>query len=163
MQKLLIISLLFCVCVACKKQAPVEEAQIAVVEDFSFKNMPNTIALTDKATEKLQSWKAYHSFEKSFDVFKRARNTEDLKLAITDLIDKETELAKSDYPEVYNVSQIKSRQLIMKTFLLKIKGHLDNQQEVKEPVKELLLARNAIRNQFNRILKDTLDTKSILE
>ncbi|TKD67009.1 hypothetical protein [Flavobacterium sp. ASW18X] len=163
MQKLLIICTFFLVCFACKEKAPIQEQQNAVAAEFSFKNMPNPIPLTDKATEKLKPWTAYQDFEKSFDVFRRARNTEDLKLAVTDLIEKETALEKSDYPEAYNIAQIKSRQLILKTFLLKIKGHLDNQQEVKEPVKELLLARNAMRNQFNRILKDTLDTKSILE
>ena len=37
--------------------------------------------------------------ENSIDVLKRAYNTEDLELAIEDLIDKEKGLSESTYPE----------------------------------------------------------------
>ncbi|WP_141239621.1 hypothetical protein [Croceivirga radicis] len=163
MRKLLVLySLLFFV-FSCKDQEDTGANETdKPVAEFTFKSMPVDVELSDAAREELKNWKTYDAFENSFAVFKKSRNTEDLKLAVADLLEKEARWAKDTFPEPYDNNQIKSRQTILRNFLLKTKGYLEMQEDVKEPIKEVLVARNALRNHFNRIARDTIDIKLLL-
>jgi len=92
----------------------------------------------------------------------RAVNKEDLILAIDDLLAKEAVLRKSSYPEQFKKPQITSRQKVLRTFLLKIKGGLDESTPVNDAIKQMVISRNAFRNQFNVIVNNKLDADLIL-
>ncbi len=162
MHKFLIALLIVLISTGCKRQ-PGEEVMLQEEEqDFSFRNMPKTPEINSAAGEILKDWKEYQDLENSFSVLRRASNTEDLKLAIDDLIEKEVAMAQGEYPAPFDQLQIRSRQRVLRTFLLKIKGNLAENRDVEEPMKQMLEGYNALKNQFNRITSNTLDKKLIL-
>ena len=84
-----------------------------------------------------------------------------MKLAIDDLLEKEAALAKGEYPAPFDQLQIKSRQQVVRTFILKIKGNLEDRQGVQEAMVQMLEAYNAMKQQFNILKSNTLDKELI--
>ncbi len=111
----------------------------------------------------LKSWPEFNALETSFDALYSIENKEDLKLVIEDLIEKQNLLADSKYPEFFDISQVRSRQKVFKTYVLKAKDYLEFQQDPQEPTLEMIDAYNIFRDHFNIIINSTLDTKLILE
>lgn len=132
-------------------------------EAFSFQNFPQERPIDQKALPIVNSWPEFKAMENSFSVLKRALNTEDLMLAIDDLIEKEKELSEASYPEEFDKLQIRSRQQVFRTFLYKVKGNLVDRRDVNKPMNQLLEAYNALIEQFNVLINNTLDAKLILD
>ena len=93
----------------------------------------------------------------------KATNNEDLALAIDDLIEKEKKLEAGQYPELFDSFQVKSRQMVMRTFLYKAKTSIMENQPTTEPTIKVLEAYNSIRKQLNVIMNSQLDKKLILD
>ncbi len=129
---------------------------------FSIQDYPKLVEMGANVLAVVSSWPEFMAMEDSFDVLKRASNTEDLKLAIDDLIEKEKALAAGDYPEAFDKLQIKGRQQLFRTFLYKVRGNLIDNRDINEGMEELVNAYNAFKNQFNVISGNTLDAKLIL-
>ncbi len=163
MQKLWIYFLLIGIVFSCKKETQPEVADANLSEFTAFQNTPKTQDINAEAMIILKDWAEFTSFQKSFDFMYRAGNNEDLVLAIDDLLEKENNLRESKYPEEFDKTQIRSRQKVLRTFLLKVKASLVENTDVNEPVKQMLTARNAFRYQFNIIVSNKLDTKLILD
>ena len=163
MQKLLIYFVLIGVVFGCKKEVKPEVVDNSATQFVSFQNTPDTQKINLQAEGVLSAWPEFQALQNSFEVMYRAENNEDLVLAIDDLIEKEKGLRESTYPETFNKEQIKSRQKVLRTFLLKVKASLAESTDINEPIKQMLIARNAFRNQFNRIVSNKLDTKLILD
>ncbi len=130
---------------------------------FNYQKMPKKLDLNPEATKLVEDWVEFKTLSSSFDVLYRARNNEDLILAIDDLIEKEKLLAASTYPGVLDDFQIKSRQRVLKTYFLKVKASILNNHDATEPTIEMLEAYNAFRRQFNVVLNSQLDEKLILD
>lgn len=162
MQKLLIYFVLIGSFFSCKKEGKPDTVVNSTTQFVSFQNTPKTVTINAEASKILNSWPEFQALQNSFEVMYRAENNEDLVLAIDDILEKEKALRESIYPEVFDKEQIKSRQKVVRTFLLKIKASLAESTDVNEPIKQMLTARNAFRNQFNRIISSKLDTKLIL-
>ena len=163
MQKLLIYFVLIGIFLGCKKEVKPDTVVNSTTQFVSFQNTPKTLAFNAEASKILSSWPEFQALQNSFEVMYRAENNEDLILAIDDILEKEKGLRESIYPEAFNKEQVKSRQKVVRTFLLKIKASLAESTDVNEPIKQMLTARNAFRNQFNRIISNKLDTKLILD
>ena len=131
--------------------------------DFDIAQLPKKINANAKSNEILQAWPEYNALETSFDLLYNAKNKEDLKLMIEDLIEKQKLLEVSEYPETFNKPQIKSRQKVFKTYVLKVKASLEDRKETMTPAKEMVTAYNALKTQFNVIVNNTLDTTLILD
>jgi len=154
--------LIYLLLFSCKeKQAPALETD-GEAASFTFQNMPKINAVNDDVTEILGDWEAFQELNNSFQVLFRASNSEDLALAVDDLLEKEKLLRESKYPETFETSQIKSRQKVFRTFLLKIQASIQDRTDVYEPMKQMLLAYNAMRRQFNVIENNKLDIDLIL-
>jgi hypothetical protein len=147
----------------CKNERPEEVEEEAAPEAFSFQNYPALIELEPDVLSVVDSWPEFMAMENSVSVLKRATNTEDLKLAIEDLIAQEKTLAEGDYPQAFDKLQIKSRQQVFRTFLYKIQGNLLDNRDFDEAMKQMIEAYNAYKNQFNVISGNTLDAKLILD
>ncbi len=130
---------------------------------FSFQDYPKLIELEESVLPTVSSWPEYMALENSIAVLKRATNTEDLKLAIDDLIDKEKALAESTYPAEFDKLPIKSRQQVFRTFLYKVKGNLQDNRAIQEGMEQLINAYNAYKKQYNFLSSTTLDPKLILD
>ena len=133
------------------------------VFDISTEKWPKKTPINSKAMDILKGWPEFNALETSFDALYSVENKEDLKLVIEDLIEKQNLLADSKYPESFDISQVKSRQKVFKTYVLKAKDYLEFQQDPHEPTLEMINAYNVFRDHFNIIINSTLDTKLILE
>ncbi|MEM1337001.1 MAG: hypothetical protein AAF717_05180 [Bacteroidota bacterium] len=163
MRKFVVFLAAFMLLSGCKNEGEQEGNSEQAAEDFSFRNMPKGVPIQQEALQILEDWQEYKGLEESFSVLKRASNTEDLELAIDDLIEKEAILAKGEYPVPFDQLQFKSRQRVLRTFLLKIKGNLEDRQDVEQAVVQMLEAYNAMKMQFNILTSSTLDKKLILD
>lgn len=157
------VPLVFLVFFACKEK----EAQAVETKDgnvsLSFQQMPKIAAVNGEVTKILEGWEAFQALNGSFQVLFKASNSEDLALAIDDLLEKEKLLRESEYPEAFETSEVKSRQKVLRTFLLKIQASVADRTDVYEPMKQMLLAYNAMRGQFNIITNNKLDIDLILD
>lgn len=147
---------------SCGQDKSPAQGQDSQTTGFNTKKFPKKTAINDKAAGLIKNWPEFNAFDASFDAVYRVANEEDLKLVIEDLIEKQKLLEASAYPELFNKPQIKSRQKVLKTFILKTKGNLEYRINNRETAIEMINAYNALRNQFNVMANNTLDTKSIL-
>jgi hypothetical protein len=72
-------------------------------------------------------------------------------------------LAEGTYPEPFDSFQLKSRQMVMRTFLYKTKASILDNQPTTESTVKVLEAYNAMRRQLNLIMNSQLDKKLILD
>ncbi|MBW8243002.1 hypothetical protein K1F50_09340 [Muricauda oceani] len=163
MQKLLGILVLIVLLGACKKakEAPVEVNTEAL--EFNYQKMPEKFDINAEAAAIVADWPQFKDLNSSIDVLYKATNNEDLALAIDDLIEKEKKLAEAKYPELFDTYQIKSRQMVMRTFLYKVKASIMENQPTTAPAIKVLEAYNSMRKQLNVIMNSQLDKKLILD
>ena len=90
--------------------------------DISTENWPQKSKVNSKANMILIAWSEFGDLDTTFDGLYTVENTEDLSLIIEDLIETQKYLAESDYPESFDKPQIRSRQKVFQTFILKTKG-----------------------------------------
>lgn len=138
---------------------------MAVAADYELvlDTMPKRIAVNSKAAAILSAWPEFNTLESSFDALYKAENREDLILIMEDFVENQKILEASEYPADFDKPQIKSRQKVLKTNILKVKAALEYRTEVSGSISEMIEAYNALRQQFNVTVNNTLDTKLILE
>lgn len=163
MRSVFILGALFLAFFSCNtKEKEVSSTQDQIVK-IETKKWPKKLTVAGKAATILSEWPEFNAFDSSFDAIYGVEGKEDLILIIEDLIEKQKLLAKSKYPEDFNLPQVKSRQKIALTYLLKTKGDLEYQINAEESVIAFINAYNAMRNQFNVLLNNTLNNKLILD
>lgn len=158
MRIVLEILLIFALLWSCKRGEEASQSQQPKTPIFQLQNRVPKFPLNPKATALVETWEAFVALEKSVDVLYKARSTEDAILAIDDLIEKESLLAQSSYPERFNTLPIKSRQRVVRTYLYKVKFSLLENQPATAAAVEMLQAYNALRRQFNSIVNNVLDS-----
>ncbi|WP_299798185.1 hypothetical protein [uncultured Maribacter sp.] len=119
-------------------------------------SLPAKIRVDAKAQKILQDWLEYNALEKSFDKIYTSEHIEDFQFLVDELIENQKKMEESAYPEKFNIPQIKGRQKLFKTYVLKTKGDLEYMQDPKESMKQMITAFNDLRNQFNVVVKNTL-------
>jgi len=163
MQKTLFIFALLLVLQACNSKEKTAVAPVTVSEDFDLSQLPKKTNINSNAMLLLKDWEAYTSFEKSIDAVYAAENREDLLLTMDDIIEKQKELEAAVYPKEFDIPQIKSRQRVVKTYVLKIKAGLEDRVDVTPAMIEMLQSFNAFRKQFNVTVNSSIDTKLLLD
>ncbi len=148
---------------ACRGGGENQQSSNSAVVEIDVKQLPQRSAINPRATEILKDWTAFQEMETSFDALYRVANNEDLILVVEDMILKQNELETSEYPEEFDTPQVKSRQKVFKTFLLKLKAAVEYRSDVIPPAKEMLAAYNAFREQFNVTVNNTLNLNEILD
>ncbi len=147
----------------CKEKQQAGEETQEEIEYFNYQKLPKKLQVNPEVSTILEEWEEFKALNNSIDVLYKSTNNEDLSLAIDDLLEKEKELSKGNYPELFDSFQIKSRQSVFRTMLIKVKAAILNKTDTTEPTVEMLNAYNIIRQQFNSILSSQLDTKLILD
>ncbi|WP_108424001.1 hypothetical protein [Flagellimonas amoyensis] len=163
MRKLLGILLLFSVLLGCKKTGTATEETAGEELAFNYQKLPQKAVINEKATAIVETWDEFKALNTSMDVLYKATNNEDLSLAIDDLIEKEKAMEAGQYPELFDTFQVKSRQMVLRTYLYKTKAAILEKQPTTEPAVQMLDAYNAIRKQFNVIMNSQFDVKLILD
>jgi hypothetical protein len=163
MGKLFITATLVLLLIACRQQEP--KAKIAAVSEYGLvmDSIPKRVTINTKAMAILNAWPEFSTLESSFDALYMAENREDLILIVEDFVEKQKVLEASEYPEEFDKAQIKSRQKVLKTYILKLKAALEYRSDVYEPMSEMITAYNALRTQFNVTVNNTLNTKLLLD
>jgi len=92
---------------SCKENVNDTSAKDANPIGLELEKLPKRVVVNAKATAILKDWTAYNAFNTSFDGLYNVENMEDLDLVLEDLIEKQKELAESDYPLEFNISQVK--------------------------------------------------------
>lgn len=124
--------------------------------------LPKKSAINTKASAILKDWGEYNIFETSFDRVYASENREDLILVIEDLIEKQKLLEQSTYPIEFDIPQLKGRQKVLKTYILKTKGDLEYRVNPEASLKEMIQAFNIFREQFNVVVNNTLSEDLII-
>ena len=163
MHKILIIGLLLFMFVSCKEKAQEEAVDDSSGYELSTEKWPNKLSVNSKVKTLLSEWPEYNAMDFSFDAIYNAANIEDLRLTLENIIEEQKLLEDSEYPKEFDKPQIKSRQKVFKTYVLKVKGDLIYRLDPEASVYEMINAYNALRKQFNVMLNNTLDTKLILD
>ncbi len=163
MQRLLCIIGCFLLLISCKQQAGETANEATEGVAITTEKWPKRSPIDSKAQAILGSWAEYQALETSFDALYTVENREDLNLVVEGLIETEKALEESNYPEKFAIPQVKGRQKMFKTFVLKIQGDLYYRLDTETSVVEMVNAYNSFRNQFNIIVNNTLDTKLILD
>ncbi|QLG44914.1 hypothetical protein [Costertonia aggregata] len=156
MHKIVVLWIFIFVLVSCKK-----ESKDIVQEDNTDSGLVTAkwkkkTSLNAEAQALVEDWVEFNALETSFDALYTVENIEDLTLVLEDLIQKQKQLQDADYPEAFDKPQVKSRQKVLKTFILKAKGNLEYQLDIDEVVPELIYAHNAFLNQFNVLVNNKL-------
>lgn len=149
--------------IACKEQKQELVVEDASAHEISSEKWPKKLPLKPEAQAILDDWIEFASFETSFDALHTVANREDLSLVIENMITKQNQLEESTYPKEFNIPQVKSRQKVFKTYMLKVKGDLFYRTDPQESILQMMEAYNAFRNQFNVVVNNTLDTDLILD
>lgn len=162
MAKTILLGFLLLLITACK-----QENDAAIENDSNYaistENWPKKIGVSQRSSAILNSWAEFKAYDEAIDGLYTVENTEDLSLVIEDLIEKHKLVKEANYPTEFDKPQIKSRQKVVHTFVLKTKGNLEYRLDAEEPVIALLNAYNAMRNQFNVISGNTLDINTLLK
>lgn len=162
MRKLLCITVVFTLAIGCKNSDGLSKEGESTELVFNYQKMPKKFVINPEATVILEEWVEFRDLTSSFDVLYKAKNNEDLILAIDDLIEKEKLLYKAEFPQPFDELQIKSRLRVLKTYMLKVKASILNHMDATQPTIEMLTAYNALRKQFNVVMNSQLDKKMIL-
>lgn len=149
--------------ISCKNKSAEANVSENEVPTMDTKQWTKKAAVNAKANSILSSWPDYNAFDTSVDALYNAKNLEDLAIGLEDVIEKQKLLLKSKYPEDYDVPQIKSRQKVILTYMLKLKADLEYRLPIETSIIELLEANNAMRTQFNVEINNPLDNSLILE
>lgn len=146
---------------ACKQQQSNTNPDTSRVMAIGEIQLPQLINLHPDTQKEILKWEKFQEFESSFKGLYSIENREDLKLVVQDLIEKYQELNASSPPEKLNLSQVKSRMVVVLTKLYLIKENLDYNQELESEIVAVVDAYNDLRAQMNSQLTNTLDTKTI--
>lgn len=119
-------------------------------------SLPLKSRVDSKAQPILDGWLEFTALEKSFDKIYTTEFREDFVLTVEELVENQKKLEDGEYPEAFDIPQIKGRQKIFKTYILKTKGDLEYRQNPKKSIVEMITAFNDLRNQFNVVVNNTL-------
>ena len=163
MGKTFIISVFLVLLISCKG----DKNKVVVDENSSFEisteKWQKKSSMSAKTKEEIKDWAEFNALQTSFDAIYSINNTEDLSLVLEDLIEKQKDLQKSTYPEAFNKAQIKSRQKVFHTFILKTKGDLIYRIDVQKSISQMIESHNSMLDQMNVITGNTLDLKKLLD
>lgn len=160
---LVFITLILLGITACGDQK-VEEVQEDPAQALvDLKKLPKKVAPSEDAKAILKDWTEYNALNGAVNAFYRAETKEDLLVLVDDLIEKLKLLEASDYPEDFDRSDIKSRQKVFKTYVLKIKSNMIYAINPRVAVIEAIKAYNAFNNQFSVVLSSKIDTELLLD
>lgn len=163
MFRLIIFGVILCLCTSCKEEKSDTGLNEDTGNELSVDDWPAKSSVDPKARVVLNDWPEYQTMEQSFDALFTVTNREDLSLVIDNMIEAQKNLSKSKYPEPFDSPRVKSRQKVFTTYMLKVKGDLYYRVDPKASILQMIEAYNVLRNQFNTIVNNTLDTRLILE
>lgn len=94
-------------------------------------SVPEIMTFDASVQEQIGEWEAWELFNEEMTKFQKLQ-ADNLSLSLDELIRLMEELEKSEFPEKLQIPAIKSRLLVLKTFILKTRSVSDDQGRDKE-------------------------------
>ncbi len=144
-----------------------------LVDSTSIKNAPALKGLNslenitiDKEVESIiNGWPKFRELDNKIVGFKTV-NRPRLFSYVEETETLHEELLETEFPEQYDIPQIKSRFLVFKTLLLRLKDHADDSrfsdESLVKEIKDLVDSFNAIKQQMINIGEDNIDEDEYL-
>ncbi len=159
MAKLYLLVLCLALCCQCRQARDTGQEGTTQEARLQLSGLPKKIPLTPGARELVSDWPEYLELENSLDELSRVETREDLRLLLDELLEKEKALAASDYPDLFDAPQVKGREKVFKTYLLKAKAQLEYRQNPMAATGEMMTAYNVLCDELNTMVRGTLDRK----
>lgn len=156
----LIIIVSFISCKGPSDGAPTESKEIQFLQ---ISELPSKSSINPKASAIVGNWKEFNDFDAGLDALYSVTSREELAIVLDDLVERQKHLENEPYPESFDIPQVKSRQKILKTFILKTRAAVEYRTDATPAAVEMITAYNSLRNQFNVIVNNTLDTKLLTD
>ncbi len=132
-----------------EKQMEKQEAT-GVNVSLDYSDLPDFRPLSFKADSIVKGWPAFDALDQRMAALKLVVSLPDLKMLISELIEKEGAILKDGYPNDFNTPEVKSRQRLLRTYLLKTQALIDQSQDPKAATIETIEAFNGLKDQLNR-------------
>lgn len=163
MRKIMPIFFLLLLSVACQESAGGKVDTKKEQQFFQLEALPQRVILNAKASDISKNWIEFNDLNAGFDALLTVENEEDLAFVLDDLVERQKLLEDSEYPPAFDLPQVRSRQKVIKTFILKTRAAVEYRVDATEPAVEMMEAYNALRNQFNVVVNNTLNTQLLLD
>lgn len=163
MRKFLVLGVTLMLLFSCRNKEDIAPIDQTDKLEFDVQKLPKKSILNNGTRAVLEPWLEFNELDVAFDALYSVENYEELILLIDEFIEKQNALAASTYPEIFDKPQVKSRQKVFKTYILKVKATLEYRKDPMEASIEMVNAYNGMRNQLNVLVNSNLDTKMILD
>lgn len=150
---LLIALLVFSGCNSKGEEAPQTSEATSVTD---VQELPAVAQIDAAARQILDGWAEYRSLEDRMAVLMEADNEEEMKLLLEELNQICKRLEDSTFPGPFEQPSVRSRLKVIRTYLGKLDAALFYRLDYAEPTRELMQSYNALREQFNVIVRNTL-------
>jgi hypothetical protein len=117
---------------------------------LDYSDLPDFSPLSFKADSISKTWPAFDALDQRMGALKLVVSLPDLKMLVSELIEKEGAILKDGYPKDFNTPEVKSRQRLLRTYLLKTQALMNQSQDPKAATLETIGAFNALKDQLNR-------------
>jgi len=149
----LIVLLLFS---GCNPKAEEAKETAQETSESGNRELPEPVQIDAGAREILDGWAEYNSLEDRMAILAAAGNEEEMKLLLEELNQICKRLEESKFPGEFEQPAVRSRLKVIQTYLGKLDAALFYRQDYREPLFELMVSYNALREQFNVIVRNTL-------
>lgn len=161
MSKIIFFLSIVILAVSCKDAVQDKSSIREIRWEETTDSLPQKTGIDAKAQTIINDWLEYNALDKSFDKIYTSEHIEDFQFLVDELIENQNKLELGEYPAKFNIPQIKGRQKLFKTYVLKAKGDLEYQQNPRESIIQMITAYNDLRNQFNVVVNNTLPDELI--
>lgn len=141
---------------ACNSTAEQPEEASGLPEEIAADSPPELVVIRPEARVLLEGWPQFQSLEARMGVLREAKSREELKLLVEELTQICLQVEQNAIPEVLEKPSVRSRLKVVQTYLGKMDAALFYRTDTAEPLGELMVSYNALRQQFNVIVSNTL-------
>lgn len=138
-----------------KQEKAVADTTLGASIDYS--DVPEFHTYTSEVNQVLLNWPSFEAFKNRVGAVRLVVSIPDLKLLVSELLEKEQLVFQEAYPKEFSIPAIKSRLRLLKTYLLKIQSATELKQDSKSEVLEFVEAYNQLIDQMNLIMAPKID------
>ncbi len=147
--------------ISCTRNKKTETITTTINEEVkdTVKNTIAIIKLKNSTQEKINDWTAYINFQNSLQqLYTDSINKEEILAITDDLLEKQKEFSKSEFPSKLDGPRIKSRITVIQTYILELKELANVNMLSKTAViiqkNKIIEAFNTLKKQFSEILEE---------
>lgn len=149
--------------VSCGSKQEKAVADTTLGANLDYATIPSFTPLTAEVDSVLVNWPSFKAFDGRVAAVRLVVSIPDLTLLVNELLEKEQTILKEGYPKDFNLPAIKSRQRLVKTYLLKIQAAIELGQNPEPAVLEFVQSFNDLKAQMNLIKAPKIDINSLTD